>query len=390
MRNFKNLLHVILTNLLLLLTGCSSAPKKKPISIKTTHFVEGAFQELNGWEQDHHEKSFNAFTRSCSKILKRKSATNKIGDDLNKWKNVCRSAMNLSKFIGNIEDVQGPKLRKIRHLSKEFFEGHFKPYKVGMSDHGRNLTFNAHFTGYYEIELQGTRRRDPKFPYPIYSPPKNLCQLKGSSGITRKAINNGALKGKGLEIAWVNDLTRVYFLQIQGTGTIKLKEGGTIPLVWAGENGYRFKALPKKYLGSTLNVMKQLRANGKKSFDDMNLNQSYIFFKERKEPFSVGAQVVMLTPERSAAIDSRIYPYGTPIWIEAKLPHIKGYSKGEKYNRMVIGQDRGGAIKGAGRLDLFFGRGRRAESVSGAFNVLGDMYVLYPKGIRLPNIFELK
>lgn len=377
--------------LMILLSGCSSTKqRKKPVSIKTTHFVEASFQELEGWEKDHHEKSFNAFTRSCNKILKRKKGTDKAGDDLPKWKNVCRSAISLSKSIGDIEDVKGPKLTRARSLAKEFFEGHFKPYKIGMSDHGRNLTFNSRFTGYYEMELQGTRHKDPKFPYPIYSPPKDLCELKGSSNITRKAINKGALNSKDLEIAWVNDMPRLYFLHIQGTGTIRLKEGGDLKLVWGGENGYKFRALPKEYIGSTLHVMKQLRKNGKKGFDDMDLNQSYIFFKERKEPFPVGAQAVMLTPERSAAIDSRIYPYGVPIWIEAKLPFVKGYSKGEKFNRMLVGQDRGGAIRGGGRLDLFFGRGRRAESVGGAFNVLGDMYVLYPKDIKLPEKFNLR
>jgi membrane-bound lytic murein transglycosylase A len=381
---------ILALTIVVLLTGCSTAPKKKkPVSIKTTHFVEGAFTELDGWDSDHHEKSFNTFVRSCHKIVKRKSKTHKAGDDLPKWKNTCHAAIKLANSFGYIDQLKGPKLARARSLSKEFFEKNFTPYKVGMSDHGKNLTFNARFTGYYEIELQGTRRKDPKFPYPIYSNPKNLKEIKGSHLITRKAINNGSLKGQNLEIAWVNDLPRLYFLQIQGSGTINLKEVGSIPLVWSGQNGYKFKQLPSEYSGSTLTVMKKLRVNGKKGFDDMNLNQSYIFFKERREPFPLGAQGVMLTPERTAAIDSRIYSYGIPIWIKAKLPYVSGYSNGEKYNRLLIAQDRGGAIKGGARLDLFFGRGRRAENVAGAFNVLGDMYLLYPKGIKLPDRFSL-
>ncbi len=350
----------------------------------------GSFSELDGWEKDHHEKSFNTFLRSCKKIVKRKSSSNKAGDDLPKWQNVCNSALNLSQSIGDIDNLQGGKLKKARHLSKQFFEKNFKPYKIGMSDHGRNLTFNARFTGYYEMELQGTRHRHPKFPYPVYSAPKDLARLKGSNCITRKAINNGALNGKNLEIAWVNDMPRLYFLQIQGSGTIRLKEGGEIPLSWGGANGYKFKPLPNEYKGSISQVMRQLRANRQRGLDDMDLNQSYVFSAIRKEQFPVGAQAVMLTPERSAAIDNRIYPYGIPIWIEAKLPFITGYSKGEKLNHMLIGQDRGGAIRGGGRIDLFFGRGRRAENVGGAFNVFGDMYVLYPKDISLPETFNLK
>lgn len=323
---------------------------------------------------------------SCQKILKRKHSTNKPGDDLSKWKNVCKSAVHLGQSIGDIKNLQGSKLKKARHLSKQFFEKNFKPYKIGMSDHGKNLTFNARFTGYYEMELQGTRRKDPKFPYPVYSSPKDHTLRS----ITRKAINKGALNNKNLEIAWVNDMPRLYFLQIQGSGTIRLKEGGEIPLSWGGANGYKFRALPGEYRGSTIQVMKQLRTNGKKGLDDMNLNESYIFSKIRKELFPIGAEAIMLTPERSAAIDNRIYPYGIPIWMEAKLPFVKGYSKGTKFNHMLIGQDRGGAIRGGGRIDLFFGRGSHAENVGGAFNSLGDMYVLYPKDIRLAKTFNLK
>ena len=377
--------------ILILLTGCSTSKQtSKSVSIKTTHFIPSSFSELNGWDRDHHEKSFTTFLKSCKKIIKRKNSTSKAGDDLYQWQNVCRSAIHLASSINDINNLKGPKLKKARQVSKKFFEQNFKPYKIGMSDHGKNLTFNSRFTGYYEIELQGTRHKHPKFPYPVYSPPKDLACLKGSSRITRKAINQGALDGKNLEIAWVNDMPRLYFLQIQGSGVIRLKEGGSIPLSWGGENGYKFTPLPKEYKGSTLHVMKQLRMNHKKGLDDMNLNQSYVFSIKRKEALPVGASTVMLTPERSAAIDSRIYPYGIPIWMEAKLPYINGYSQGEKLNHMLIGQDTGGAIRGGGRVDLFFGHGRRAENIASGFNSIGSMYVLYPKNIKLSETFNLK
>lgn len=369
----------------LTLLGCSTtASKKTNVSIQTTHFIPVKFSELNGWSQDMHEKSFQPFVKSCSRILKRKSATNKAGDDLVKWKQVCVAAMNLSRNLGNIE--KSPK--RARLLTREFFESHFTPYKIGMSDHGKNLTWKARFTGYYEIELQGTRYRDPSFPHAIYMPPKDL--KKHCRYFTREQINSGALRNKNLELAWVNDLPRLYFLHIQGSGVIRLKEGGELPLVNAGGNGYGFKQLPCEYQGSILHVMRKLRQNGEKGIYDMNQNKSYIFFQARKSLHPIGAQAVMLTPERSAAIDSRIYSYGIPIWVEATLPYVKGYSKGQEYHRLLIGQDRGGAIRGGGRVDIFFGRGRRAENVGGGLNSLGNMYVLFPSNIKMPNVFNLR
>ena len=134
--------------------------------------------------------------------------------------------------------------------------------------------------------------------------------------------------------------------------------------------------------------MNKLRINGKKGHQDMEKNDSYMFFKPRKEMHAVGAQNVMLTPECSAAIDSKIYPYGVPIWVDAKMPYIKGYTNGENYRRMFIAQDKGGAIQGGGRLDLFFGRGKRAENVSSGLNVFGNMHVLFPKKISIPAVFD--
>lgn len=373
---------------LMIVSGCSSVTKHKSRQqTSTTHLIPSSFDELHDWNTDMHEKPFIAFTQSCKRIMKKKQSSNKLGDDVYQWQQVCKNALNLSNSFGNINELQGTKLAQARLLSKKFFEKYFRPYKVGMSDHSRSLSFNARFTGYYEMELQGTRKKNAKFPYPLYGLPKD--RQKGCQYFTRKEINAGALKGKNLEIAWVNDMPRLYFLHIQGNGVIKLREGGEIPLVWAGTNGYKFSPLPAKYLGSTTQVMKQLRNKGQEGMHDMNLNKSYVFFKHRKEAFPVGAQVVMLTPERSAAIDSRIYPYGVPIWMEAKLPFIKGFSKGEKYYRLLIAQDRGGAIQGGGRLDLFWGRGRRAESISSGFNSLGNMYVLFPKNIIIPKTFEI-
>jgi membrane-bound lytic murein transglycosylase A len=389
MRIFVKSLCIIFS--LILFTGCSTTRniKQKPISRPTTHFVQSSFNDLDGWDNAMHEKSFSAFLRSCKKIQNKKNISGKkVGENLTEWKNVCTIALNFSKTLGDLNHLKGHKLGEARFLIKKFFQQNFIPYKVGMSNHGRNLTFNSKFTGYYEIELQGSRRKHLDFKHPIHMPLPNLKQMKGTHKLKRRSINNGSLDKHGLEIAWVNDMPKLYFMHIQGTGVVRLKEGGEISLVSSGSNGLSFKPLPSEYLGSSVNIMNKLRINGKKGHQDMDKNDSYMFFKPRNEMHAVGAQNVMLTPECSAAIDSKIYPYGVPIWVDAKMPYIKGYTNGEKYRRMFIAQDKGGAIQGGGRLDLFFGRGKRAENVSSGLNVFGNMHVLFPKKISIPAVFD--
>ncbi len=379
--------------LLICLTGCSTTKtiKQKSILRPTTHFIQSSFKGLDGWDVATHEKSFSAFLRSCKKIQAKKSISNtKVGENLTEWKNVCGRATKLSATLGDINNLKGSKLREGRWLIKLFFQQNFIPYKVGMSNHGHNLTFNSRFTGYYEIELQGSMKKHKDFQHPIHKPPVNLRQAKGSHHLKRSSINKGSLHQHRLEIAWVNDMPRLYFMHIQGTGVVKLKEGGEISLVSSGSNGFSFKALPSEYLGSALNIMNKLRKNGKKGHEDMDKNDSYMFFQPRKEIHAVGAQNVMLTPEYSAAIDSAIYPYGVPIWVEIKMPYIKGYTKGESYKRLFIGQDRGGVIKGGGRVDLFFGRSKRAENVASNLHAFGNMYVLFPKKLSIPSIFDTR
>jgi membrane-bound lytic murein transglycosylase A len=370
--------------LLLLISGCSTSPSKKskPIPLGTTHLQPVTFADLSGWDLDHHEEALASFAKSCNKILKKKNQDKKLGSNLDPWKKVCRIALTIPSH------GKGTNLKKARNISRNFFEQYFQPYLLGASNHGRNFTNQALVTGYYEIELQGSLKPSPHCPHPILLPPKNLKKNHGSHHLKRSEIHKGSLKGKGLEFAWVKDLPRLYFMQIQGTGVVKLQEGGEMGLVWAGQNGFKFKGLPEKYRGSTLELMHQLRMEPDQGKGIMECNESYIFFQPRKEQHPVGSSNVILTPERSLALDSAIYPYGVPFWLDIKLPRIRGYSKETAYKRLIIGQDRGGAIKGGARFDLFLGRGRRAENLASGLRSDGRAFVLFPKEIKIPRTFE--
>jgi membrane-bound lytic murein transglycosylase A len=378
----------ILLLILLFLGGCSqkqfSSNQKFPST--TTHFQPISFSELAGWESDHHEEALKTFHKSCNKILQKKSTNGKkVGDNLMPWKRLCKRALEIP-ITG-----KGTDLRKARLLSKEFFERNFQAYSVASSNHGRNYRDQGLITGYYEIELQGSLKKTPHCPHPIHLPPKNLKQLHGSHKIKRSSIHKGSLTGQDLELVWVKDLPRFYFMQMQGTGVVRLQEGGEMGLVWAGKNGFKFEGLPNKYKGSSLEIMHQLRIEPDSGKKTMECNESYIFFKPRKEVHPVGSSNVMLSPERSVALDSSIYSYGVPFWLDIALPRIPGLTKGgEKYRKLVIGQDRGGAIKGGNRLDLFLGRGRRAEIFAGGLRAEGKVIALFPKEIKIPTTFNRK
>ena len=118
-------------------------------------------------------------------------------------------------------------------------------------------------------------------------------------------------------------------------------------------------------------------------------NKSYIFFKKVYEDGPVGKQGVPLTPERSIAIDNGLYPFGMPVWVETTLPYSRNYED-RKYKRLFIAQDKGGAIKGALRGDIFFGHGTRAQELACYMNSDGQFIVMFPRMVRIPKYYRSK
>ncbi|MBM3548619.1 MAG: murein transglycosylase, partial [Alphaproteobacteria bacterium] len=80
---------------------------------------------------------------------------------------------------------------------------------------------------------------------------------------------------------------------------------------------------------------------------------------------------------RSLAVDRTEVTLGTPVFIDLQHPD----SPGGILRRLVVAQDTGGAIRGAGRGDLFLGPGRDAGEIAGRMKARGTMYLLMPKGM---------
>lgn len=380
---FRNSYVIMLLVLLLpLLFGCSTTKReggciksivKKDLDKlpKRVYFTPVNFRELQGWNNDDHYAAIKSFINSCNLFLSRKnkysnvSSNTDIGGKTIDWINVCQRAYEV----------------KNQKSAKQFWEKWFIPYKV--SDDASSI---GKFTAYYEVELYGSKKPTKVYRYPVYRPPNNIKELRGNNIVSSNSINLGSLKNKGLEIAWVSDISRLYLMHIQGSGVINFGKGKEVRVGYACSNGFAFTS-PIPCLTTQISSLNNKSKSANQTSIPNNGNQSYIFFRElntgAKSP--IGAQGVSLTSERSMAIDSRIFPYGTPFWIETEISR-KGNKK--QYKKLLIAQDRGGAIRGAVRADIFLGRGKIAEEYAISTHSQGIYYALFPKTVKIHHLWR--
>jgi len=268
------------------------------------------------------------------------------------------------------------------------------------------------FTGYYEPVFEASSEKDESFMYPIYRMPSDLIRVdlslfnkkyKGESIIARLEDNKvlpyysrkqiedeKALSGKGLEIAWLKDPVDVVFLQIQGSGQLKLTNGKIISVGYMGANGHPYNSIGRYMIEkgmltkdemSMQAIRKYLSVHSEVVSDVLNYNPSYVFFRELTGP-PLGNIQVPLTPGRSLALDSGLFPKGALCFIACKKPvvNVNGEITGwTGFSRFIMNQDTGGAIKGAGRADIFWGNGEYAELAAGYMKQEGELYILLKK-----------
>jgi membrane-bound lytic murein transglycosylase A len=241
------------------------------------------------------------------------------------------------------------------------------------------------FTGYYEPELRGARRRSAAYAVPLYRTPPDLK----APYYSRRAIEDGALAGRGLELLWLADPIDAFFLQAQGSGRVRLAEGGSLRVGYAASNG-----LPPTMIGrilvergeltkeaATMQTVRQwLRDHPADAPALMQQNARYIFFREVPGAGPLGALGVALTPGRSLAVDADLLPLGAPLWLDTTYPAGTAEA-GRPLQRLVVAQDSGGAIKGAVRGDLYWGSGDEALRYAGPMKQPGRYYLLLPKSV---------
>jgi membrane-bound lytic murein transglycosylase A len=324
-------------------------------------------------------RALRSFRESCPKLLKRTDASGLTrGSD---WQAACAASARWPD-----DDAAG------------FFTAHFETVRVG---DGASFA-----TGYYEPEIAGVRTHQPGFDVPVYALPPDLVRAKPGEAAPlangrmplgrhdesgrfvpywdRTAIENGALAGQGLEIAWAADPIEFFFLQVQGSGRLRAPDGSVMRLAYAGQNGFSYANIgavmkqqgligsgPGQYAGSMQGVMRYLRDNPRDGRALMLKNPSWIFFRELIGDGPIGALGVPVRRHGSVAADPQFVPLGAPVWLDTDRAEANG---------LWIAQDTGGAIKGANRFDTFWGAGADARQIAGGMSAHGKALLLVPKG----------
>ncbi len=309
------------------------------------------------------------------------------------------SLVSFSKFLAS-----DPSPEEVRKYVVENFEVYAAP--------GRGGDRPVLFTGYFTPELEARRQRDDTFRYPIYKLPEDLVvadlglfdhRFEGEKAVgvvkdgeflpyysRREIDDDGGIAGRGLEIAWCSDPIGIFFLQIQGSGTLVFEDGTTKHINYAGANGRPYRSIGKLLIAQGKATDQEMSLDWLRAYlvshpaearQIMDYNESYVFFKmEDRGPY--GTFEVPVTGERSIATDKDCFPPCAPAFIETEVPAFDRDGKltgWEPYEGFVMNQDTGGAINGPGRVDIYFGAGKLAERRAGYMNRVGRLYFLAPK-----------
>ena len=335
--------------------------------------VAGPLVSSLPFDREQAARALMAFRDSCQALLRRGDQSGLTrGED---WRPACDAAAAQSSDPA------------------AFFAKWFETVQVGDG--------SAFATGYYEPEIAGSRVRAAGYQVPVYRRPADLIDvdlgafseaLKGKKirgrfdGKTlvpfpdRAAIEDGALAGRGLEIAWAADPIEFFFLQVQGSGRLRLPDGQVMRIGYDSQNGRDYTGIgalmrQRGLLGpgqaSMQGIVQYLRDHPDEGRAIMRENKSWVFFRELSGTGPVGALGVAVTARATVAADPAFVPLGAPVWLSLDRREGTG---------LWVAQDTGGAIKGANRFDTFWGAGGEARAIAGGMSGRGTALLLLPVG----------
>jgi membrane-bound lytic murein transglycosylase A len=350
-----------------------------------------SFADLKGWADDDHAATFRVFRDSCASLARRAGALREGASPPPALLALCAHPA-----LGDVATGAD---------ARAFFERWFQPLEI-VPDAGAGF-----LTGYYEPETDGSLTPTDAFAAPLYARPDDLVTIpQGETrpGIPegfaaarqrmggalevypdRATIMDGALGHALKPILWLRDDVEVFFMQVQGSGRVRLPDGRTVRIAYAGRNGHPYTSIGRAVVreglmsveDASLDKLKAwLRANPGEARRILRLNASYVFFRIADELSAasgpIGGAGLPLTPWRSIAVDRSIWAYGLPVWLETELPRAGG---AEIFAKLTVAQDTGSAILGPARADLYHGSGAEAGSRAGVLRHPMRFVVLWPK-----------
>lgn len=351
-------------------------PAAKPMQL-------ARWSDLPGWGDDHVAAAWPAFLQSCRALSSKRHWL--------LWRTACEEAARLPA--------------KDSAVLRQFFEAHFEPYLLTNPDG----TTSGTITGYYEPLLRGSRTQSALFSQPVLGVPPDLLtieladllpdlknmrlrgRLQGNKVVpyySRAEITEREKEYPERVLLWVDDAVELFFLQIQGSGRVKLPDGSLVRIGYADQNGHPYRSVGRELIergeitleqASMQGIQAWARANPAKLNELLNTNPSYVFFREvtaKGDEGPQGALGVPLTAERSIAVDPRHVPLGAPVFLATTQPNSS-----DPLRRLMLAQDTGGAIRGVVRADFFWGFGAEAGKHAGRMKQPGQMWVLLPPGV---------
>ena len=363
--------------------ACPQCPPTKPAPApESVRYQEAGFESLPGWSGAALEPSLRAFLAGCTRPV------------------VFARACELARALPLGDEA----------AARAFFESTFVPYALISSESGDT----GQITGYYEPVLEGSRTRSEQYRYPIFGVPDDLVvvDLSAVNPDVRNMRLRGRLDGRRIVpyasraeidargnafnapvLAWSADPVELFFLQIQGSGQIRLENGERLRLAYADQNGHPFRSLGRYLVERGELTLDQASMQGIKGWaaanparlqEALNQNPSYVFFRELPAGASssegpVGALGVPLSAEYSIAVDRRFVPLGASVYLATTYPLSE-----ERLERLMAAHDTGGAIRGGVRADFFWGTGADAGARAGRMRQQGKMWLLWPRGEPLP------
>jgi membrane-bound lytic murein transglycosylase A len=348
-----------------------------------------SFADLPGWQEDDVAAALAAFSQTCGRILLSKQPLsapvgNGVGGTVGDWQPPCAA-------MATVADADSGAARR-------FFETWFRPWRAGNNHNSEGL-----FTGYYEPELNGARMPGGTYVTPLRRRPPDLVMVE--LGLfrpawrgeriagrvvdgrlkpyeTRAEIEKGALDQLNLPFLWVDDPVDAFFLEIQGSGRVRLEDGTIVRVGYDGQNGQAYVPIGRllvergeltKEEVSMQSIRAWIQAHPEAGKTLMQENPSYVFFRETAGPGPIGSDGTLLTPGRSLAVDRSFIPLGVPVFVDA----------GDEMRRLLVTQDTGGAIRGPVRGDVFWGHGADAADRAGKMKLRGRYFLILPNTVSV-------